>query len=124
MATHNAWRNPRPLLHVEQGSSGCYAITSTRELSLLDLAALRGIGLIGYGQEHSFLHVTKDGKRLPVTANAEPTGIDMVACIEFDRATGKTVRANAINPYTGEPYPPHEGPYWTYECHDRVDSSG
>ncbi len=125
--------NPRPLLAIELAggrslgncySATTYRITSTRKLNMGQLVILRSVGLIGYGQEHSFTFVCADGSRSPgpIHDGGMPTGVDVIQCSEIDERTGSVVRCPSINPYSGIEDQPHEEPFYVYECEDRVDS--
>lgn len=137
--TSHQWFQSRPSLVIERcgGASlgNCYCasyfrVTSTQPLSKEDLSALRLIGLLGCGQEFIANYITCDGKKeqLPIKVDwktiIEPTGVDVVQCVEVDNKTGKpTSDEPAICPYTEKPYPPHKIPYFIYECESRADSS-
>lgn len=116
------WRQDRPKLVIESKGGAnlgrCYnaqyfEVTSTTALCREDLYKLREMGFLGYGQE---FHVTGPFSSEPGVP--EPTGVDVVQCV--DTETGE---APAVNPYSGKPYPDHEFPYYVYKCESRVDSS-
>jgi hypothetical protein len=148
MRTHDntdfVYRNPRPSLTVQNAGGAslgnCYnasyfEVTSLRPLDMEDLYRLRECGFLGYGQEfmcHQVIgeervHVPAKfaawGKEGPQERDVAPSGKEMVPCIMVDRVTRKVIEGEAINPYSGKPYAPHEQAFYTYRCESRVDSS-
>lgn len=108
----NVWKNPRPLLVVEQTGGGSlgncytqtlYTVTSTRELKQQDLLVLRSIGMLGYGQEFRVC--------------SSEVHTEMIDCV--DDSTG----LSAVNAYSGKFVEPLPMKYFVYKCEDRCDSS-
>lgn len=116
-------RNPRPLLTIEHVrtislgrcySESLYTVTSRNRLDRETLVALREANLLGYGQEF--------GVKSKCDGTEEPAGYDEVPCTVVDDVTGEVVCGDAINPYTGQPYPPSKSYYYKYDCVSRCDS--
>ena len=87
----------------------------------LNLMALHSTGVAGIGQECEIYLLTPKGTRGPIGERPEPSGHDELPCTEVDEA-GKPTGREAINPYSGQPYPPSKRPYYVYEVVTRCDS--
>lgn len=135
----HTWLHERPSLVIEDlGGARLghhyvamrYKVTTTQEMSMAMLIALRELSFLGYGQEFSAVQVTSDGKRERIGhlrdafKPAPPSGVDLVKCVTINTISRKVIDEPAINPMTGEPYPIKEFPYYVYECESRADSSG
>lgn len=131
--------SPRPVLAIEAAggaslgncySSMTYRITSQHPLPADKIAALRDLGLLGYGQEYCARYQHADGlvalptvdKYGAMQAHVAPSGVDVVQGREFDES-GRFVRSPGINPYSHKEYEPVEMPYYVYAVERRVDSS-
>jgi hypothetical protein len=138
MGTYRVYINPRALLTVENAGgkqlgncyyASYYKVISLKPMSKELLRRLQETGAIGNGQEFSCWYVDHTGQKVSVpdtidwTFKPEPTGKDLVPCVEMDPETKKILRSPSINPYSGLPDQPHEEGYYVYECEVRVDSS-
>ena len=131
------YRRVRPILTVEDtgGSQlgncyhACYyKVTSLFSICKKTLWQLKDAHFISDGQEFYCKFVKANGDRVPVPEDMdwrqkiEPTGIDIVLCLEIDEKTGDVLNTNPINKYTGKPYGTTEIGYYVYEVETRVDS--
>jgi len=114
------YHRERPRLVIESKGGAnlgrCYnaqyfEVTSTKVLCRDDLNTFFDMGLLGFGQEFTVEGPLSD-------EDHEPTGMDLVRCVNTE-----TGESPALNPYSGEPYPDREFPYYVYSCESRVDSS-
>ena len=107
-----------------------YEVTSLHPLSLENLHSLRDAGFLGYGQEFMCQQLTAEGDFIAVprtldwrtSRDVKPTRVEETPCVMVDRATGKTIEGEAINPYSGKPYLPGSTSVYIYRCESRVDS--
>ena len=136
--SHFTYKNTRPVLVVESMggshlgncySASYYKVTSTYPICKKTLLQLRDAHIIANGQEFYCKLVTASGERVPVVEELdwrnkiEPTGKDIVPCVEVNERTGEVLNTNPVNKYTGKPYGTTEYGYYVYEVETRVDSS-
>lgn len=116
------WLHKRPKLVIERTGGGqisnCYSgstwkITSLYPLKKETILSLYHAGVVGFGQEFGILSQC-DGKE-------KPAGHDTVECVEISRS-GEVLPGPAINPYSAEPYPDKQLPFYVYECWSKCDS--
>lgn len=135
------WHNHRPSLLVEHGtsaqlgscySSSTYIVTATNPLDAEQIAALRTVGILGYGQEFYIRGQQIDGQIVPVAkkldwqerSKVKPSGVDAIAPKVRCRSTGKWLNEKPVNAYTGLPVTSTvDAPYFVYVVESRVDSS-
>jgi hypothetical protein len=90
---------------------------------------LRQAGFLPDGQIFGAEYINSTGAKSSVpdkidwTYKVDPTGKDLVQCVEEDEATCKVIRSPAINRYSHQEEKPMEMPYYVYEVEARVDSS-
>lgn len=145
MSSRGLYLNKRPSLVIEHAGGGnlgncynsmSYKITSLHPMTQKELFLLRDAGFLGYGQEFYCYFEKADGSKVGVPSEKdwlpqqyktgkgpEPTGIDIVPCVEVDDRTGKVLNIKYINTYSGKEVQPTEIGYYVYHCESRVDSS-